>query len=161
MIERIVDLFEKSFRGDPMAWHASSTMQLLKEMTAEQAAAYPVDDRHSIWEIVNHMHVWDREARKTMGGELFPLFTGGEDWPKVEDISPNAWKKAISDMEREHDKFVDVIKNFDVKELGRLVDMDKSWPSPWAITTYYQLIHGMLHHKIYHTGQIAVLKTTH
>ena len=160
MIDRIEDLFEMSFRGDPMAWHASSTMQLLKDITAEQAAAHPVNGRHSIWEIVHHIPAWDKEATKTMEGEVFPLYTEGEDWPKVEDTSQNAWKKAVCNMEKEHDLFVQAVWKFDSEEMNQLVNMAEGWSLHWSNTTYYQFIHGMLHHKIYHTGQIAVLKAS-
>ena len=158
MIENIIDLYENCFRGDPMTWHASSTMQLLKDVTAEQAQRHPIEGIHSIWELVDHLIFYEKTAIKTLEGETFPLFMNGEEWPPREDYSEEAWSESLQQLEAVHDRFLEAIKKVHQKDLYKSVKMDLMWPKPWLSTTHYKLIHGMLHHKIYHTAQIALLK---
>ena len=158
MIKKIIDLYENSFRGDPMAWHASSTMQLLKDTTAEQAQKDLIKGIHSIWELVDHLTFYEKIVIKTLEGATFPIFMNGEEWPPRDDYSEEAWNESLHQLEVVHDKLVDAIKGLHQKTLGESVKMDSMWPEPWLSTTYYELLHGMLHHKIYHTAQIAVLQ---
>jgi len=141
-----------------MAWHASSTMQLLKDITAEQAQRRPIEGTHSIWELVDHLTFYEKNAIKTLEGETFPIFMNGEEWPPREDYSEGAWNESVQQLEAIHYEFVEAIKEVHQKDLNESVKMDPMWPEPWLSTTYYQLFHGMLHHKIYHTAQIALLK---
>jgi uncharacterized damage-inducible protein DinB len=158
VIDNLVDLYESCFRGEPMAWHASSTMPLLKDITAERASKHPIEGAHSIWEIINHLPVYEESAIKALEGGKFPMFMDGEEWPARKDYSEEAWICSVKLLEDVHDRFVDAIREFDVNRFGELIDMDNRWPEPWQSTTYYQFLNGMLHHKVYHTAQIALLK---
>ena len=47
-IERISNQLKRAFEGE--AWHGPAVLQVLKEVTATQAAAKPIPKAHSIWE---------------------------------------------------------------------------------------------------------------
>ena len=85
------------------------------------------------------------------------MFMDGEEWPKRTDYSEKAWVESLNLLESVHDRLVDAIRGFNEKRIEDLVVMDGKWPEPWRSTTYYQLFHGMLHHLVYHTAQIAIL----
>jgi hypothetical protein len=51
-IQRIEDQLRRSFAGN--AWQGPAVRQLLADVTAEKAAARPLSNAHSIWEIVLH-----------------------------------------------------------------------------------------------------------
>ena len=57
-IERIEDQLRRSIEGD--AWHGPALNELLKDVTAEEAAAKPIPHAHSIWEILLHV-ITDQE----------------------------------------------------------------------------------------------------
>ena len=86
------------------------------------------------------------------------MFMDGEEWPQRTDFSEDAWVESTQLLESVHDGFVEAIRGFNEKRFGELVNMDRRWPEPWLSTSYYQFIHGMLHHLVYHTAQIAILK---
>src|SRR5271168_4223530 len=49
----IADQLRRAFDGD--AWHGPALLELLRGVDAPTAAAKPVPDSHSIWELVMHV----------------------------------------------------------------------------------------------------------
>jgi len=66
-IERIVDHLQRAFDG--RAWHGAPVIALLAEVDVEQAAARPLKERHTIWELVLHINAWRDKVRRVLGGE--------------------------------------------------------------------------------------------
>ena len=113
-IKKISDQLEINFRGD--AWHGPSLMRLLAEVTAEQAAARPVQNAHSIWELVLHIKAWKDAARLRLAGEVFEP-TPEEDWPEVTDASEAAWENTLKELETSHEKFAEAVSKIDHPQL--------------------------------------------
>ena len=44
---------------DGNAWHGASRKDALDGLTRDQAAAHPLKQAHSVWEIVAHIAVWE------------------------------------------------------------------------------------------------------
>src|SRR5260370_41368205 len=63
---RISDQLRRAFGGD--AWHGHSVFEILKGVTAAQAAARPIKNAHSIWELVLHIAAWDGPGLRLLGG---------------------------------------------------------------------------------------------
>jgi len=53
----IAEQLRRAFEGD--AWHGPALLELLQDVDAVTAAAKPLPDVHSIWELVLHVAVWD------------------------------------------------------------------------------------------------------
>ena len=66
-IDRILDQLKRAFEGH--AWHGPSLKELLNGVTAQQAHARPLANAHSIWELVQHIAVWEDVGRRRLGGE--------------------------------------------------------------------------------------------
>src|SRR5260370_42600045 len=64
---QIAEQLRRAFDGS--AWHGPSMLELLEDVDAETAAAKPIPNVHSIWELVLHTAVWDRAVRRRMGGQ--------------------------------------------------------------------------------------------
>src|SRR5713226_8471183 len=94
-IKRIKDQLTRAFRDE--AWHGPSVMELLNDVTAEQAAAHPILGAHSIWETVLHINTWERIARRRIE-EGVPIEVPPEqEWPAVgETTTEHAWKNAVN-----------------------------------------------------------------
>ena len=60
-IARLADQVRRAFEGD--AWHGDSIKELLAGVTAATAAARPIKNAHSIWELVLHIAAWDEIGR--------------------------------------------------------------------------------------------------
>ncbi len=54
---RLADQIRRAFEGN--AWHGDSILELLADVNAKTAAARPIKDAHSIWEILLHIAAWD------------------------------------------------------------------------------------------------------
>ena len=60
-MEIIADQISRAFRGE--SWHGPSVREVLASVSAEDAAAHPIADAHSIWEIVLHLSHHDELLR--------------------------------------------------------------------------------------------------
>ncbi len=146
-IERISEQLKRAFEGG--AWHGPSVKEVLEGITAEKAAARPIPDAHSIWELVLHIAVWEDAVKKWARGEKHNV-TNELDWQKVKDPSETAWKKALADLEKGHMELRQTVSGLSDG------DLDKALKHPKP--TVYDLLHGVIQHDLYHAGQIAVLK---
>ena len=77
-IDRILDQLKRAFEGG--AWHGPSVKEVLHGVTAAQAHARPLPNAHSIWELVQHIAVWEDVGRRRLEGDpsavvLFNSFT--------------------------------------------------------------------------------------
>ena len=63
--ERIADQLKRAHEGG--AWHGPAIDELLRGVTAGQAAARPFEGAHSIWELVAHAEAWERAILRRLG----------------------------------------------------------------------------------------------
>ena len=153
-IARILDQLEREYGGDP--WHGTALRQILAGIDYRQAAAYPLDGAHSIWEIVLHMTAWKNEVRRRLGGAPAGLPTEG-DWPAPPTPGPQTWSEAIDALDTAHRALTAVIARLADDQLLALTN-DPRVDELGAGRTNYQLLQGVIQHDVYHSGQIALLK---
>jgi len=144
---RIADQLDRAFDGD--AWHGDPLMTILDGITAAQAAARPIPNAHSIWEIVHHLVAWKTAVPIRLRGEVKEIH-GAEDWPLVTDTSDAGWRNCLSDLRNSHAAFTAAVRAFPESRLNE--------NAPARDHSYYVLLHGMVQHDLYHAGQIAILK---
>lgn len=145
--ERIIDQLDRAYQGE--AWHGPSVCEVIAGLSAAQAAARPVPEAHTIWELVLHIAAWEDAVRRRLEGDRAEL-SETENWPPVADGSAAAWSKARNALKQAHEGLVAAVGRLDEATLDRpiLVQM----PSTYAT------LHGVIQHSLYHTGQIAVLR---
>jgi len=144
----IADQLERGFEGD--AWHGPSMSEILEGITAEQAAASPIDQVHSIWEIVLHVTVWQRTVRERLQGKPLRPLPDEVDWAGVENASPTAWTEALQDLRTEYQSLREAAVCCSIRDLGERTEGQRY--------TVYEMLHGVVQHNLYHAGQIALLK---
>jgi uncharacterized damage-inducible protein DinB len=147
---RIADQLRRAFEGE--AWHGDSLFEILKGVTAAQAAARPIAGAHSIWELALHIAAWDGAVLRRLGGVAVAL-SDAENFPAVTDTSDAAWRAALADVRRVHAELVSAVS---VLPDSRLSDMVPG--KEGAHYTFYYMLHGVAQHELYHAGQIALLK---
>jgi uncharacterized damage-inducible protein DinB len=139
----------KAFEGD--AWHGPSVRDVLGGVSAEQAAAKPIPDAHSIWELALHIAAWVEHSRHAIDGRPLPLqLDTPEDWPRISGTDSVAWEKTLSHIFDSAKDMVNAIERFPPERLTDTV--------PGRSYDFRQLFHGIVDHSIYHAGQIALLK---
>ena len=67
----IADQLRRAFEGD--AWHGPALLELLQDLDAATAAAKPLPEVHSIWELVLHIAAWDDAACRRLSGAKVQL----------------------------------------------------------------------------------------
>jgi len=144
---RIADQLRRAFEGD--AWHGPALLELLKDVDACAAAAKPLPNVHSIWELVLHVAVWDRAALRRLDGEKWQP-TGLANFPPVPTPTEAAWRKALAQTKRTHDTLVKTVAALPESRLGDRV--------PGKRYDFYHMLQGIAQHELYHAGQIAILK---
>lgn len=144
---RIADQLRRAFYGD--AWHGPALMELLEDVDAKTAAAKPLADVHSIWELFLHVAAWDGAGSVRLSGKVCQL-TGTDNFPLVPKPTEAAWRKAVAEAKRTHDKLVAIVAGLEDSRLRDRV--------PGKKYDFYHLLHGIAQHELYHAGQIAILK---
>lgn len=142
--------FGEPDRADGVAWHGPSVQTVLAGLTAA-AAARRLDRGHSIWEIVLHIALWDEICARRLAGEVIAHTTGDPgDWPDCPPPSEDAWQDACARLRRAQVALIEAVATLDLDSLAR--------QTPGCRWTNYTMVHGTLHHDLYHAGQIALLR---
>jgi uncharacterized damage-inducible protein DinB len=147
---RLADQIRRAFEGD--AWHGDSIKELLTGVTAATAAARPIKNVHSVWELVLHIAAWDDAVYRRIGGAAVEL-TKQQDFPPVKDTSPAAWRQTLTHLDQTHKQLIEAVAAFPDSRLNDQV--------PGKTEDYYDFYYmfsGIVQHELYHAGQIALLK---
>lgn len=132
-------------------WFGTSLEKILTGITAKQAAARPIENAHTIWELVQHMINWRIYVIKNLTEGKYSIEIDSEqDFTTITDTSIENWKRTMDEFYATTQQLVDAINAFDVALLQENL--------PVRPFSHYALFHGIIHHDIYHTGQIAILK---
>lgn len=150
----IADLMTRVLTGDP--WHADNIRTLLHGVTAADAQRRPVAGGHSIWELVLHMTGWAREAAARLDGAPAGDPAGG-DWPRVEDASDAAWAAATRALFEVHAALAARLPALADATLDEPVRDPRNRATGTGLSKLVTL-HGLVHHTVYHAGQIAQVK---
>jgi uncharacterized damage-inducible protein DinB len=147
---RIADQLRRAFNGE--AWHGPALLELLADVEAATAAAHPLPDVHSIWELVLHIAAWDDAVqRRIVAGKAITL-KDAQNFPPVKIKTKAAWKKAITHLKKAHNELIKTVAALPESRLRERV--------PGKKYDIYFMLHGVAQHELYHAGQIAILKKT-
>lgn len=147
---RIAGQLRRAFEGE--AWHGDSLFEILDGVKAGRAAARPIANAHSIWELVLHIAAWDGAVLRRFDGTAVEL-SDEENFPRVTDQSDAAWRAALARVRRVHEELVAAVAELPDSRLDEMVSGKEG-----AHYTFYYMLHGVVQHELYHAGQIALLK---
>ena len=147
---RLADQIRRAFEGE--AWHGDPLLEILKDVKAKQAAARPIKNAHTIWELVLHIAAWDGAVLRRTGGKAAKV-SDKQNFPLITDKSEAAWQSALARLKQTHDDLVKAVTEFPDSRLQEQV------PGKTAkYYNYFYMFSGIVQHELYHAGQIAVLK---
>jgi hypothetical protein len=149
-ISRIQKLLKRSWEG-PM-WHGASIQSVLEGINWERAFQKPNAKTHNIYELVKHMFCWRKFVLENLkGNSSYTVALNSElDWIKNYDKTEANWKEAVDELERNQKALVTACGKLSDEKLEELV--------PGKKFSWYVLLHGCIHHDIYHSAQISLLK---
>ena len=146
-VERILKHYDGVLNGD--AWHGDSVWGVLANIPATAAAARPLSEAHSIWEIVAHMTFWEGVVIQRLQGQRAGLVEELNFPPTPEPTGEN-WHKTLDAFRDSNRRFREALSRLDPAKLNELTAAGKR--------SHYGETHGILEHHVYHLGQIVLLK---
>jgi hypothetical protein len=152
--QNIAELIARVTAGDP--WHGPNVEQLLAGVSAADAARRPSPEVHSLWELVLHMTGWAGEVRQRLNGRAAQDPEAG-DWPPVGEVSEERWAAAKTALFDVHRDLASAVARLDPAALVEPVVDFRDRPLGTGLSKYVTL-HGLLHHTVYHSGQLAVVR---
>ena len=149
-VNRLQQLLINSWQG-PM-WHGTHLTEVLAGIDSEKAFRKPLVGSHNIYELVMHLYCWRNFANQHLQGhaDFSVELNSAVDWPVQYEASEERWTEALHLLEESQSELVASFSRFDETELDRSMHGRKfSW---------YDLVHGVVLHDVYHSAQIALLK---
>lgn len=148
---RIIDLINDSYESEE-AWHGPSLVAALRDVSPAVAEARLTPNTHSIAEIVYHLTTWRIfVARKLQGDKEFDVRTPDKDWKVFGVVDDFEWETLQMELSLSQDELITLLEQMeDDSYLEEIV--------PGRNYSYYTLLHGMIHHDLYHAGQISLVK---
>lgn len=143
---RIRSLFEKQYDGNP--WLGVNFLDKLKLITPEMAAFKFSPDTNSIWEILNHIIGWREVVLQGIPQNGYKSPPHNYLTP-IESPSELEWEHTLVRLKDSQDDWLEYLNSLDKKVFER--------PFSDGRYNHYELILGILHHDIYHLGQISLL----
>ena len=141
------DQIETTFKGD--SWHGPNLVKTLEGIDYTQAMQRPLGERHSIWELTDHISFWMEEVWKSVRDHADLNPDKKSDWAEM-GASAEEWTQSVNRLEAAVNMTLDALAEWGDEDLYKQV--------PGTEYTFKQMLHGMVHHNLYHAGQINLLK---
>ncbi len=145
--ERLAGALRRTLHG-PM-WHGPALLELLRDLTAEDAARRPVTGAHSVWDLVLHVAAWAEVARVRLGGRAWEPSLE-EDWPRHGTPTAAAWVAAKQRLTAAYEALAAAAAQATPAQLAATV--------PGASYDAATMLQGVVEHGAYHGGQVALLR---
>ncbi len=126
------------------AWYGPSLAELLAQISPELATTPPVPGSHSISELLQHLLLWNERVRNTSDSNSLPRWQPEKEWAEP----PIPWNELVSRLGLSRGLLEEKIRNFPIEDLAKQV--------PGRDYPYETMLHGIVEHVIYHSGQIAM-----
>ena len=153
LIKNYISQFEEIQNGQP--WVGNSYRNSLKNINDSNGFIRPLKEMQSIAEILSHCTMWRNEATlKIERGFGTKTDDSIDNWLSNTLLQNKGWKIIYHNYKSSIEKFIETLS---YKE------------DAFLMTTYYDidfkkecqykfLIDGMLHHDLYHLGQLGLIK---
>ncbi|MGO4884128.1 MAG: DinB family protein [Bryobacteraceae bacterium] len=148
-VTRILDQIHRAYEGP--CWHGPALRAVLAGVDYRAAGARPMAEAHTIWELVLHITVWMSVVTGRLDGAEIPTLPPEQDWPAAPAPTESGWLDALGALAQAQLSLESAV--------GKLTD-DRLRDKVLGDTPYsiYTMLHGVVHHNLYHAGQIALLK---
>jgi len=135
-------------------WIGSSFHSKLSTIDDSFVFTRPMKDLHSIAEIISHLTLWRKEAiLKIKTGKGSKTDDCEENWLTNEKLKPKGWIAIKSAYDDTLTELISLLKEKDDTFLEQEY-YDTDFKGNYK---YSFLINGMLHHHIYHLGQLGII----
>ncbi|MFQ6602575.1 DinB family protein [Flavobacterium sp. C3NV] len=145
--KRVSNLYQSIYNGNP--WLEVTLANTLENVTAEQAYRKINPNLNTIWEIVNHLIQWRRNILRRVQGEIITTPDHNYFVP-ILDSSEASWEQSLQSLAKSQEMWNACLSDFNDADFEK-IDQNNNH-------NFYEDIHGIIQHDVYHLGQIVILK---
>ena len=148
---RIIDLLNDTYESEE-AWHGSSVVEILRDVTPKLADRRLAPNTHTIAELVFHMTTWRIFAvKKLQGDKEFDIKTKEKNWKIFPLVDALEWETLQMELSLSQEELVSELEKKASDEFLETIVSGRNY-------SFYTLLHGIINHDLYHAGQIALIK---
>ena len=152
LIEHIIEQMINNQEGK--AWIGPNYNKKLKNINEANAFIKPDSDMHSVAEILSHLTTWQKETIlkiKTGAGQLTD--DREENWYSNEKLKEKGWTTLLNEYKTSLQEIIELLGTKEDSFLEeQYYDPDFKGNYPYSF-----VINGMLHHNLYHLGQLGII----
>jgi len=152
LIENIIQQLEAVQKGE--LWIGSTFSSTFSQVDENSVFVRPLEDLHSVAEIISHLTLWRKETLlKIKTGKGSKTEDCEENWFSNEKLRILGWDKLRSEYDRTLSELIGLLKTKDDDFLDESY-YDTDFKGNYS---YRFVIEGMLHHDLYHLGQLGLI----
>lgn len=134
-------------------WIDENFEKKLAEVNEMTAFERPLPDMHSIAELMSHLIEWRKEVLSRLHGNPRGLeMTDVANWRTNAELAKKGWKNMLQEFHSTQQSIIYFLEGKD--------DVFLSTPYPYAGPAfphdYQYLVTGLIHHDLYHLGQMGI-----
>lgn len=142
--EEIRQILENTFDGQP--WYGKALQKTLRDLPPGKSTLR-INSSYNMAELVHHMLAWRHYVIKLLETRKHHEVTETENFPVIEVITADEWNELLNRFDESQDKLK--------KLFSAPVELDA--PVPEKPYHYREVLLGLVHHDIYHAGQLNFL----
>lgn len=141
-IRKIINTLKHTYEKN--AWHGPAVMETLAGIDAKDAQK-KAGDSHSIIELVAHMTAWRNYVTEKLKGNAGFELSDEQNFPKADN-----WNETIAQLAQSQENLIQALEATPDERLSERV--------PGREFKFYTMLQGIIHHDLYHLGQIQLIK---
>lgn len=135
-------------------WMGDTLQKKLNSITSDEAFIRPLPNLHSPAELIAHLTAWRKDAiLKIKEGKGQLLDSSPMNWMPNAELRAMGWKQVIQEYEKSLNGLIDLLQSKSDSFLEEQYE-DQDYK---GIYSYSFLINGILHHDLYHLGQLGII----
>lgn len=146
LVNNFIRQFNELEKGS--LWFDQSFRDKLENLPESIVFVKPSPEVHSVAEHVAHILAWREECILRFKGGKRELMNTAEDWPTAENLQKLGWTQLKKSLFESTQSMIQLLLGKDDAYLDT-VFQDTEY-------TYKYLLEGIVHHDVYHLGQIGV-----
>ncbi|MEQ8685731.1 MAG: DinB family protein [Imperialibacter sp.] len=146
-VEIVVSQLKDVYSGSP--WYGKPVRVILHEIMPERVGLSPDASSHSVFQLAQHMLTWRTfVVEQLKGNEAYKVSLNSEkDWSPSDQINTESWSALLQAFDDNQKILLDLIQRTSTDTFEKQV--------PGKSYDFKHLIEGIVHHDIYHAGQIV------
>lgn len=152
IIEHIIQQLLDNQAGK--VWVGTTYERKLEKINEDNAFIRPQPELHSVAEIISHLATWQKETiLKIQTGTGKLTDDCEENWYSNEKLKEKKWATVLNEYKASLTELIVLLKTKEDSFLEtQYYDPDFKGNYPYSF-----IINGMLHHNLYHLGQIGII----